>query len=145
MLRPRLETLVVDRRRRLLLGPCRLSTESSEEERDERLLRLGLPSAGASLSALAGGDCRGRFVVGGGDLDRVVETVETELSDETEADLSDDLPSTRRRFLALSSATLASCSSATPFFCKSELGTSSDSLGISLGLSSCCVRDGRAT
>jgi hypothetical protein len=71
--------------------------------------------------------------------ERLLEMVETESSENGEMDREDP----RRRFPPLSSSFFARISSATPFFRSKSLGTSVVSFGLSWGLRSCCVREGR--
>ena len=105
---------------------CRESTEDRESMDTERLLRFPLAS------------CFWRW--GGGEREGLrlpfVEIVETESTEE-------DLLLLLDRFLPRSSSFFFKMSSATPFLRTRSLGTSVVSLGLSCGLRSCCVRDGR--
>jgi hypothetical protein len=105
---------------------CREPTEDAESMETERLPRFSLAS------------CFRRR--GGGERDRLglpfVEIVETESTEE-------DLLLLLERFLPRSSSFFFRMSSATPFLRTRSLGTSVVSLGLSCGLRSCCVRDGR--
>ena len=107
--------------------------ESYEGERLRRLVSAlsSPPRSDAPLCFRRGGDR---------DLDgeRLVEMVDTESADDVDSD--------RERFLSrpdLSSSFFLRISSATPFLRVRSSGTSVVSFGFSLGLRSCCVRDGR--
>jgi hypothetical protein len=112
-------------RRRVLRSPASGDAESAEGDRLRRLVR--------ALSSLC-------FRRRGGERDRegerLVEMVDTE-SAEDERD--------RERLLRpdRSASFFLRISSATPFLRSRSSGTSVVSLGLSFGLSSCCVRDGR--
>lgn len=79
---------------------------------------------------------------GGGEREgeRLVEIVETESAEE---DLERERDLLRPVVRPRSSSFFFRMSSATPFLRSSSLGTSVVSLGLSCGLRSCCVRDGR--
>jgi hypothetical protein len=112
------------------------AVSDTQDERDsmdtDRLLRL---RSSLSLSSLR---CLGalRFRRGGDrerERERFVEMVETESADDAESD----------RARLRSSSFFFRISSATPFLRSRSWGTSVVSLGFSLGLSSCCVLEGR--
>ena len=114
------------------------AVSDTQDERDsmdtDRLLRL---RSSLSLSSLR---CLGalRFRRGGDrerERERFVEMVETESADDAESD----------RARLRSSSFFFRISSATPFLRSRSSGTSVVSLGFSLGLSSCCVLEGRDT
>jgi hypothetical protein len=114
-------------RRRVLRSECEEERECRETERRLRFVR--------ALSS----PC---FLRRGGERDRegerFVEMVETESAEDVDRDLE------RLRWRpALSASFFLRISSATPFLRSRSSGTSVVSLGFSLGLSSCCVRDGR--
>ena len=117
-------------RRRVLRSVGSGERESRETERLVRLAMALSPSPPRSEAPL-------RFSRRGGDRDlegeRLVDMVETESADAVDSDLE------RLR----SSSFFFRISSATPFLRNRSSGTSVVSLGLSLGLRSCCVRDGR--
>jgi hypothetical protein len=120
-------------RRRVLRSVSSGERESLEGERRLRLLSaLSPPRREGPLCFLCGGGDR--------DLDgeRLVEMVDTESADEVDRDLE--------RFRSRpdrSSSFFLRISSATPFLRRRSSGTSVVSFGFSLGLRSCCVREGR--
>jgi len=125
--RPRSPGLNELMRRRVLRSEPSGGCESLDTE---RLLRL--------VSALSSLCFRRR----GGDRDRegerLVEMVDTESADEVDNDL-ERLRSRPER----SCSFFFNISSATPLLRRRSSGTSVVSFGFSLGLRSCCVRDGR--
>ena len=129
--RPRSSGLKELMRRRVFLSPLSESREVRESVEIDRLLRLrkALSSWSRRLALwyfLRGGE-RDR------DRDRLVDMVETESTDDVEGE----------RACLRSSSFFLRISSAMPFFRTRSSGTSVVSLGFSLGLSSCCVLDGR--
>ena len=135
--RPRCSGLNEVMRRRVMRSPSRLCREPADDTESmdaERLLRFPFTS------------CFWRR--GGGERERLarplVEMVETE---STDSDLLLLLLRLRDRLRpclpARSSSFFLRMSSATPFLRTRSLGISVVSLGLSWGLSSCCVRDGR--
>jgi hypothetical protein len=126
LLRPRSSGLKeVIRLRVFLSAPCDSCDERESIETD-RLLRLR-----KALSSCP--RCFGPSCFRGGERDRFVEMVETESAD--------DVDSERPRLR--SSSFFFSISSATPLLRTRSSGTSVVSFGFRLGLSSCCVREGR--
>jgi hypothetical protein len=127
--RPRSSGLKDVMRRRVLRAL--LSRESAEEREamdTERLLRLPLSSC---FWRRGGGEREG---------ERLVEIVETESADEERERERERLrPDVRPR----SSSFFLRMSSAMPFLPSSSAGTWVVSLGLSWGLRSCCVREGR--
>jgi hypothetical protein len=118
-------------RRRVLRSVSSGERESFESERRLRLLSaLSPPRSEGPLCFLRGGGER--------DLDgeRLVEMVETESADDVERDRERLRPDR-------SSSFFLRISSATPFLRRRSSGTSVVSFGFSLGLRSCCVREGR--
>lgn len=114
------------------------AVSDTQDERDsmdtDRLLRFRSPLSSSSSSPRCLGASRFRR---GGDRERererFVEMVETESADDAESD----------RARLRSSSFFFRISSATPFLRSRSWGTSVVSLGFSLGLSSCCVLEGR--
>lgn len=114
------------------------AVSDTQDERDsmdtDRLLRLRSPLSLSSPRCLGAS----RFRRGGDrererERERFVEMVETESADDAESD----------RARLRSSSFFFKISSATPFLRSRSWGTSVVSLGFSLGLSSCCVLEGR--
>jgi len=129
--RPRSPGLKELMRRLVFLSATSDARDERESMDTDRLLRLRSPLS--SSARCLGPSCFRR----GGDRERererVVDMVETESADDVESD----------RARLRSSSFFFRISSATPFLRSRSSGTSVVSLGFSLGLSSCCVLEGR--
>jgi hypothetical protein len=121
-------------RRRVLRSEPSGDRDSFESDRLLRLLSplSSRPRSEDSLCVLCGGGDRGL------DGERLVEMVDTESAEDADSDRE-----RLRSRLDLSSSFFFKISSATPFLRERSSGTSVVSFGFSLGLRSCCVRDGR--
>lgn len=131
--RPRSPGLKELMRRRVLRSDPVGERESRETDRLRRLVSALLsPREDAPLCFRLRGGERER------EGERLVEMVDTESADEVDRDLE-----RLRSRPDLSCSFFLRISSATPFLRRRSSGTSVVSLGFSLGLRSCCVRDGR--
>lgn len=118
-------------RRRVFLSAVSDAREERESIETERLLRFRSALSWSPWClrplCLCRGEDRER------ERERLVEMVETESTDDVESE----------RARLRSSSFFFKISSATPFLRSRSSGTSVVSLGCSLGLSSCCVLEGR--
>jgi hypothetical protein len=132
--RPRSPGLKELMRRRVLRSTSSGERESRDADLRRRLVRAlsSPPRCDVPLGLRRRGGDRER------DGERLVEMVDTESADDVDSDL-ERLRSRPDR----SSSFFFSISSATPFLRSRSSGTWVVSFGFSLGLRSCCVRDGR--
>ena len=129
--RPRSPGLKALTRRRVFLSTMSDSCDERESMDTDRLSRLR--TVLSSFARCLGPSC---FLRGGErdrDGDRLVDMVDTESIDDVESE----------RARLRSSSFFFKIWSATPFLRTRSTGTSVVSLGFRLGLSSCCVREGR--
>jgi hypothetical protein len=131
--RPRSPGLKELMRRLVFLSATSDARDERESMDTDRLLRLRSPLS--SSARCLEPSCFRR----GGDLER--ERERERFVDMVETESADDIESDRARLR--SSSFFFRISSATPFLRSRSSGTSVVSLGFSLGLSSCCVLEGR--